>query len=72
MTEQEKTKNQLAFGDRVQLARLQLQLEREQERARKQRKQDRADAVAMFIGGAVAIVSALLPLLFMFLFFGKH
>lgn len=59
-------------AEQLQLERLRLQVEREKERARKQRKQDRADTVAMIISGAVAIISAIMPLLLFIFLAGRH
>ena len=59
-------------AEHLQIERLRLQLAREQENARKQRRQDRADTVAMIISGAVAIISAIMPLLLFIFLAGRH
>lgn len=58
--------------EQLQIERLRLQIEQEKERAKKQRKQDRADTVAMVISGAIAIISAIMPLLLLLFLAGRH
>lgn len=50
-------------AERLQIERLRLQIEKERAQAQSRKAQKRADAIAMIITGAVAIASALIPLL---------
>ena len=58
--------------EQLQAERLRLQIEREREQAQNRKAQKRAGAVALVISGAIALVSAIIPLLLLIFLAGRH
>lgn len=59
-------------AERLQIERLRLQIEREREQAQNRKAQKQAGAIALVISGAVAIMSALIPLLLLLFLAGQY
>ena len=58
--------------DQLQIERLRLQIEKEREQTQKRKAKKRADTVAIIISGAIAIISAMIPLLILIFLAGRY
>ena len=58
--------------EQLQIERLRLQIEREREQAQKRKSKKRADTVAIIASGAIAIISAVIPLLLLIFLAGRY
>lgn len=59
-------------AEQLQNERLRLQVEREREQAQKRKAQKRADIAKIVISGAIAIISAAIPLLLLIFLAGRY
>ena len=59
-------------AEQLQIERLRLQVEREREQAQRRKAQKRANATKLIISGAIAIMSATIPLLILIFLAGKY